>query len=112
MTRSSRLGSATVVGAALVLTTMVGRLGTAVAAQDDVTFTRDVAPILYENCVSCHRPGELAPMALRSYAEVRPWARGIKDKAMLPGPLLICFLMENADGLVTLTRMPPVVGRS
>ncbi len=80
MTRSSRLGSATVVGAALVLTTMVGGLGTAVAAQDDVTFTRDVAPILYKSCVSCHRPGELAPMALRSYAEVRPWARGIKDK--------------------------------
>ena len=80
MTRSSRLGSATVVGAALVLTTMVGGLGTAVAAQGDVTFTRDVAPILYKSCVSCHRPGELAPMALRSYAEVRPWARGIKDK--------------------------------
>ena len=59
---------------------MVGGLGTAVAAQNEATFTRDVAPILYENCVSCHRPGELAPMALRSYAEVRPWARGIKDE--------------------------------
>ena len=80
MTRSSRIGRATLAGAALVLTTIVGGLGTAVAAQDDVTFTRDVAPILHKSCVSCHRPGELAPMALRSYAEVRPWARGIKDK--------------------------------
>ena len=80
MTRSSRIGRATLAGAALVLTSIVGGLGTAVAAQDDVTFTRDVAPILHKSCVSCHRPGELAPMALRSYAEVRPWARGIKDK--------------------------------
>ena len=26
------------------------------------TFTRDVAPILYNSCVGCHRPGEVAPM--------------------------------------------------
>ena len=30
----------------------------------DVTFTRDVAPILHARCVSCHRAGEVAPMAL------------------------------------------------
>jgi hypothetical protein len=71
-----------VVGVTLALTTTVGGVGTAAAAQNDVTFTRDVAPIIYENCVSCHRPGELAPMALRSYDEVRPWARGIKDKVV------------------------------
>ncbi len=41
------------------------------------TFTRDVAPILYKNCTSCHRPGEIGPMALRTYAEVRPYARAI-----------------------------------
>jgi mono/diheme cytochrome c family protein len=41
------------------------------------TFTKDVAPILYKNCVSCHRPGEIGPMALISYQEVRPWAKGI-----------------------------------
>ncbi|HIE93808.1 MAG TPA: hypothetical protein EYQ83_13430, partial [Acidobacteria bacterium] len=61
-------------------TLTIGGLVAPAAAQTEVTFTRDVAPILYENCVSCHRPGELAPMALRSYDEVRPWARGIKDK--------------------------------
>lgn len=44
------------------------------------TFAKDVAPILYANCISCHRPGEVAPMALRTYDEVRPWARSIKDK--------------------------------
>ena len=45
-----------------------------------VTFAKDVAPILYSKCISCHRPGEVAPMALRTYEEVRPWARSIKQK--------------------------------
>jgi hypothetical protein len=33
------------------------------------TFNQDVAPILYEHCASCHRPGEVAPFALLSYAD-------------------------------------------
>jgi len=45
-----------------------------------VTFTKDVAPILYKNCVSCHRPNDLAPMSLLTFKEARPWARSIKDK--------------------------------
>src|SRR2546427_1491842 len=43
-----------------------------------VTFTRDVLPILQQNCQGCHRPGEVAPMSLLSYTEARPWARAIK----------------------------------
>ena len=49
------------------------------AALNDVTFSKDVAPILYDSCVTCHRTGEMAPMALTTYAEVRPWARSIKS---------------------------------
>ena len=45
-----------------------------------VTFAKDVAPIVYANCISCHRPGEVAPMSLRTYDEVRPWARSIRQK--------------------------------
>ena len=41
------------------------------------TFTRDIAPILYANCVECHRAGEIAPMSLITYAEARPWAKAI-----------------------------------
>jgi hypothetical protein len=44
-----------------------------------VTYAKDVAPILQANCVACHRPGEVAPMSLRTYKEVRPWARSIRD---------------------------------
>ncbi len=41
------------------------------------TFTRDVAPILFKQCVSCHRPGEIAPMSLMTYEQARPWAKSI-----------------------------------
>src|SRR5205085_1432544 len=44
------------------------------------TFNRQVAPILFANCVSCHRPGDVAPMSLLSYQDARPWARAIKTK--------------------------------
>ena len=44
------------------------------------TFSRDVAPIFYDKCVSCHRPGEVAPMSLITYRDVRPWASAIREK--------------------------------
>jgi hypothetical protein len=40
-------------------------------AADKPTFTETVAPILYKNCVNCHRPGEAAPFALISYEDVK-----------------------------------------
>jgi hypothetical protein len=50
------------------------------------TFTRDVAPILYDNCVVCHRAGEIAPMPLITYNEARPWARSIQ-RAVVEGTM-------------------------
>ena len=43
-------------------------------------FSKDVAPILYQHCASCHRAGQIAPMSLLSYEEVRPWAASIREK--------------------------------
>ena len=43
-----------------------------------VTFTRDVAPILFAHCTGCHRPGQIAPMSLLGYEEARPWARSMR----------------------------------
>src|SRR3979490_2773613 len=48
----------------------------------EITFSRDVAPILFKNCTECHRAGEAAPMSLLSYKEARPWARSIKEKVV------------------------------
>jgi hypothetical protein len=61
-----------------------GAIGTAQTKPDSEppTFARDVAPLLYKNCTSCHRSGEIAPMPLVSYQEVRPWAKSIKSKVM------------------------------
>ena len=44
------------------------------------TYTKDVAPILFRNCTSCHRPGEIAPMSLLTYQDVRPRAKDIRDE--------------------------------
>jgi hypothetical protein len=41
------------------------------------TFYKDILPILQDNCQSCHRPGEAAPMPLVTYEETRPWAQKI-----------------------------------
>jgi hypothetical protein len=41
------------------------------------TFSKDVAPIFYEHCTVCHRPGEVAPMSLLTYDAARPWVRSI-----------------------------------
>ena len=45
----------------------------------EVTYNRDVAPILYKNCVVCHRPNDIAPMSLLTYKDTRPWARSIRE---------------------------------
>ncbi|HVS15227.1 MAG TPA: hypothetical protein VMV46_14960 [Thermoanaerobaculia bacterium] len=42
------------------------------------TWADQVAPLLYERCVSCHRPGQVAPMSLLTYQEARPWAKAIR----------------------------------
>jgi hypothetical protein len=49
-------------------------------AKDVPTFAKDVAPIIYKHCASCHRPGEIAPMSLLTYEDARPWAKAIRDE--------------------------------
>ena len=41
------------------------------------TFNRDVAPILYRNCAGCHRPGDIAPFSLLTYADAARHAAAI-----------------------------------
>ena len=65
----------------MVVLGLAGSAG-AEAAEGTPTFTKDVAPILFENCVSCHRPNHLAPMSLMTYDDARPWARAVKTKVL------------------------------
>ena len=66
----------------LLLAAMLALPTAAIAADAPVTFTKDVAPILYKSCVECHRPTMFAPMSLVSYDEARPWARSIKQRVV------------------------------
>jgi hypothetical protein len=67
-------------GLALVAIALPTRLDAAssVDPDDEITFARDVAPILQQKCQVCHQPGAIGPMSLMTYEEVRPWARVIK----------------------------------
>jgi hypothetical protein len=48
-------------------------------AAPEVTFHRDVEPVLQKHCQGCHRPGEAAPFSLLTYKDARPWARAIRE---------------------------------
>jgi mono/diheme cytochrome c family protein len=60
----------------------LGLVAPALAAAAPPTFSKDVAPILYKNCVECHRPNAMAPMSLVTYEDARPWARAVKQKVV------------------------------
>jgi Flp pilus assembly protein TadD len=59
-------------------------------AGSEVTFTRDVAPIVFSRCAPCHRPGEVGPFSLITYEDVKRRARQIADataaRVMPPWP--------------------------
>ncbi len=52
------------------------------AQQPPPTFYKEVLPILQSHCQECHRPGEIAPMALMTYEQTRPWAKAIKANVL------------------------------
>src|SRR5438309_4480792 len=64
----------------------------------EVTFSKDIAPILQRSCQNCHQPESLAPMSLMTYAEVRPWAKSIKARTLLrdkPGVMPPWYVERN-----------------
>jgi len=70
--------------------------------QAQVTFNRDIAPIIFHSCSTCHRSGEAAPFSLLTFAEVKRHARQIADvtrsRAMppwLPEPQPLKFADEQ-----------------
>src|SRR5262245_60534351 len=66
-----------ILGASAIALSAVVSAQSARPAAAAPTFTKDVAPIFYKNCTSCHRPGEIAPMSLLTYGETRPYVRSI-----------------------------------
>lgn len=88
---------------AVILLAVVGAPAAADEARQ-VTFYKDVLPILQENCQQCHRhggdniAGMVAPMSLISYEEVRPWAKAIA-RNVSSGKMPPWFASEHSDGV-------------
>jgi tetratricopeptide (TPR) repeat protein len=109
----------------LVLLAGVGALGTlsampavrqgssAPSPPPQVTYNRDIAPIVFHSCSICHRPGEAAPFSLLTYSEVKKHARQIVDVTQsrlmppwLPEPQELKFAddMRLPDAQIDLIR--------
>ena len=88
MRHGSRLGWQLTGGLAAALALSAG-LGGVQAQQGapagELSFAKDIAPILQRSCQNCHRPNGVAPMPLVTYEDVRPWVRSIKLRTGL-GP--------------------------
>ena len=67
---------------------VVGLAARTSSAQDVPTFARDIAPLLYSHCATCHRPGEVGGFSLLAFADARPraaaLARAVRTRAMPP----------------------------
>ncbi len=66
----------------LAMIALHGLKAQASAQEPVVTFAGEVAAILQDKCEACHRTGQMAPMSLTTYEEVRPWARAIRTKVV------------------------------
>ena len=89
---------ATVVAAALLVSTARTAAQASPAGTREITFTKNIAPILQRSCQSCHRPGAAGPMSLLTYEDARPWAKAMKSRTSLrdkPNVMPPWFIEKN-----------------
>src|SRR5271165_4445583 len=77
-----RSGSFLCIGLMMPIAALAAENSGKIDSARQVTFGKDVAPILQRSCQSCHHTGTSAPMSLMTYDEVRPWARAIKERVV------------------------------
>jgi hypothetical protein len=70
-------------GLSLGFVTVFAICGGTAYADGPVTFNNQIVRIFQQHCQTCHRPGNIAPFSLLTYADARPWARAIKDQVIL-----------------------------
>ena len=75
----SSFGRGALAGCAVILTLCALPATIRGGQRHPVTFNKDVAPLIFEHCTACHRPGEVAPFSLMTYDDVRSRARLIAD---------------------------------
>src|SRR5215510_11197214 len=76
-----RTSAVTLIATLIVAVVFLFQLSTSASDKltSSVTFTKDVASILHKNCATCHRAGEIAPMSLITFKDVRPWAKSVRE---------------------------------
>lgn len=83
--RVSLLSVIALAGVGLSAPAVAGEVG---KGKEAVTYNKDVAPLVYRNCSSCHRPGEVAPFSLLSYRDVSKRAQliqaAVEERSMPP----------------------------
>src|SRR5437762_578263 len=57
--------------------------GRSAQAESPVTFNNQVVRIFQQHCQTCHRPGNIAPFSLMTFADARPWAASIRREVAL-----------------------------
>ncbi|HEY7387533.1 MAG TPA: cytochrome c [Bryobacteraceae bacterium] len=85
----------------MLVAVIVAGCGWGTVRLTNVTYYRDVLPILQEHCLSCHRPGQVAPISFLSYRQTRPWAEAIAHvviTAKMP-PWIGAMPFEHERGL-------------
>ena len=70
--RAAKIGAPLCVSVSLWLIPSVFSLPSVSNAQQPrLTFTKDIAPIVWNRCATCHRPGEIAPFSLLTYDDMK-----------------------------------------
>ncbi len=86
MSVGKKLGWSVSLGLAVLVPVVAGMLlpssglSAQAGAAGELNYTKDIAPIIQRSCENCHRADGVAPMALSTYEQVRPWARAIKQR--------------------------------
>jgi mono/diheme cytochrome c family protein len=89
----AQVALAEIVAGDAVSTAMVAATGETISYpnSDSISYAKDIAPVLAENCSSCHREGGIAPFAMDSHAMVQGWSPMIREvlmtKRMPPGQI-------------------------
>ncbi|HEX5474930.1 MAG TPA: hypothetical protein VFX12_09735 [Vicinamibacterales bacterium] len=85
----------------IVCCAMLGPGASAHTPPTDVTYTRDIAPILQSRCAGCHRDGGFRPMPLENFQEARHWAKAMREdvleRRMPPWPAAAGFAEYEND---------------